>query len=83
MFRRVYLDNSATTPVDREVVEAMLPFFSEKFGNASSIHFYGQEARSAVDRARHQVADVLSMRVRMKSFSHRAARKPIIWRFAG
>ncbi len=62
MFRRVYLDNSATTPVDREVVEAMLPFFAEKFGNASSIHFYGQEARSAVDRARHQVAGIVNAR---------------------
>jgi cysteine desulfurase len=62
MFRRVYLDNSATTPVDREVVEAMLPFFTEKFGNASSIHFFGQEARGAVDRARHQVADLINAR---------------------
>jgi cysteine desulfurase len=62
MFRRVYLDNSATTPVDREVVEAMLPFFSEKFGNASSIHFFGQEARGAVDRARHQVAELINAR---------------------
>ena len=62
MFRRVYLDNSATTPVDREVVEAMLPFFSEKFGNASSIHFYGQEARAAIDQARHRVADLINAR---------------------
>ncbi len=62
MFRRVYLDNSATTPIDKEVVEAMLPFLTEKFGNASSIHFFGQEARSAVDRARHQVAEVINAR---------------------
>ncbi len=62
MFRRVYLDNSATTPVDAEVVAAMLPFFGEKFGNASSIHFYGQEARGAVDRARHQVAGLINAR---------------------
>ena len=62
MFRRVYLDNSATTPIDREVVEAMMPYFTEKFGNASSIHFYGQEARSAVDRARHQVAEIINAR---------------------
>jgi cysteine desulfurase len=62
MFRRVYLDNSATTPIDPEVVEAMLPFLTEKFGNASSIHFFGQEARAAIDKARHQVADLINAR---------------------
>ncbi|MGI8543066.1 MAG: cysteine desulfurase NifS [Aridibacter sp.] len=62
MFRRVYLDNSATTPIDREVVEAMLPFLTEKFGNASSIHFFGQEARGAVDKARHQAAELINAR---------------------
>ncbi len=62
MFRRVYLDNAATTPSDREVVEAMLPFFGERFGNPSSIHFYGQEARAAVDKARHQVAELINAR---------------------
>lgn len=62
MFRRVYLDNSATTPVDPEVVAAMLPYLTEKFGNASSIHFFGQEARGAVDRARHQAADLINAR---------------------
>lgn len=59
MFRRVYLDNSATTPIDKKVVEAMLPFLTEKYGNASSIHFFGQEARGALDKARHQVADLI------------------------
>src|SRR5438132_3732959 len=62
MFRRVYLDNSATTPVDPEVIEAMMPYLTGKFGNASSIHFFGQEARAAVDKARHQVADLLNAR---------------------
>src|SRR4028118_2271171 len=62
MIRRVYLDHSATTPVDRRVVEAMLPFLTEKFGNPSSIHFYGQEARAAVDKARHQVAEIVNAR---------------------
>jgi cysteine desulfurase len=62
MFRRVYLDNSATTPIDKEVVEAMLPFLTEKFGNASSIHFFGQEARAAVDKARYQVAEIINAR---------------------
>ncbi len=62
MFRRVYLDNSATTPIDEKVVEAMLPFLSKKFGNASSIHFFGQEARAAIDKARHQVAELINAR---------------------
>lgn len=62
MFRRVYLDNSATTPIDREVFDAMMPFLTEKFGNASSIHFFGQEARAAVDKARHQVAELINAR---------------------
>ncbi|MEP6925144.1 MAG: cysteine desulfurase NifS [Pyrinomonadaceae bacterium] len=60
--RRVYLDNSATTPVDRRVVEAMLPFLLEKFGNASSIHFFGQEAKMAVDAARQEVARLVGAR---------------------
>ncbi len=62
MFRRIYLDNSATTPVDPEVLEAMIPFLTEQFGNPSSIHFYGQQARAAVDRARHQVAALTGAR---------------------
>lgn len=56
------MDNSATTPVDPEVLEEMLPYLSGKFGNASSIHFYGQEARSAIDKARHQVAALINAR---------------------
>jgi cysteine desulfurase len=60
--RRVYLDHSATTPVDPRVVEAMLPFLTEKFGNASSVHFFGQEARAAVDRARREVAALINAR---------------------
>jgi len=60
--RRVYLDHSATTPVDARVVEAMLPFLTEKFGNASSVHFFGQEARAAVDRARRDVAALIQAR---------------------
>ena len=53
---RVYLDHNATTPVNREVLDAMLPYFSEGFGNASSIHSVGQQARAAVERARESVA---------------------------
>src|SRR5215210_4447619 len=59
---RVYFDHSATTPVDRRVVEAMLPYLTEKFGNPSSVHFYGQEARAAVDRARREVASLVGAR---------------------
>ncbi len=62
MFRRIYLDNSATTAVDPAVVEAMLPYLTENYGNASSIHFFGQKARAAVDKARHQVADLINAR---------------------
>ncbi|MGD9564228.1 MAG: cysteine desulfurase family protein [Pyrinomonadaceae bacterium] len=60
--RRVYLDNSATTPVDPDVLEAMLPFLRENFGNASSIHHFGQTARAAVDKARHQVGGLINSR---------------------
>src|SRR6204780_1079382 len=53
---RIYLDNNATTPILPEVFEAMRPYFSEHFGNASSIHRHGQETRAAVERARESVA---------------------------
>jgi cysteine desulfurase len=60
--RRIYLDHSATTPLDGRVLAAMLPFLNEKFGNASSVHSFGQEARAAVDRARRQVASLIKAR---------------------
>jgi cysteine desulfurase len=59
---RIYLDNNATTPVLPEVFEAMRPYFGERFGNASSIHHHGQETRSAVERARDSVAELLGCR---------------------
>lgn len=54
--RVVYLDNMATTPVDPRVLDAMLPFFTERFGNPSSSHAFGIDAESAVERARDQIA---------------------------
>ncbi|MBI5913313.1 cysteine desulfurase [Candidatus Azambacteria bacterium] len=57
--KRIYLDYAATTPVDKKVLAAIMPYFSERFGNPSSVHGYGQEALVALDRARHAVADML------------------------
>lgn len=57
--RRVYLDNSATTPVDSRVAAAMSRAVIETFGNASSVHGFGQQARAAVDRARREVAGLI------------------------
>jgi len=59
---RVYLDFNATTPVEPEVLEAMLPYFSAEFGNAASIHTPGQRARAAVETAREQVAALIGSR---------------------
>ena len=59
---KVYLDHSATTPVDPRVVQAMLPYLTERFGNASSVHSFGQEARGAVDQARRSVAALIGAR---------------------
>ena len=57
----IYFDHNATTPVDPAVVEAMLPYFTRLFGNPSSVHGFGREARQAVDHARQQLADLLSV----------------------
>jgi len=57
--RRIYFDHSATTPVDREVAAAALEYMTEKFGNASSIHAFGREARKAVEEAREKVAALI------------------------
>lgn len=58
--KKIYLDNAATTPVHPEVLAAMAPYFSDQFGNASSIHSFGQVARSAVDSARREIAQFLN-----------------------
>ena len=60
--RRIYLDYNATTPVDPAVLDAMLPYFSAEFANASSIHTFGQRARAAVETAREQVAALINAR---------------------
>jgi cysteine desulfurase len=56
---RIYLDNSATTRVDDQVLEAMLPYLRDRFGNASSVHTFGQEARAAVEDARRALAELI------------------------
>ncbi len=60
--KRVYLDFNATTPVEPEVLDAILPYFSGDFGNAASIHTFGQKARAAVETAREQVAALIGAR---------------------
>jgi len=60
--KRVYLDHNATTPVEPEVLDAMLPYLSAEFGNAASIHSFGQRARAAVETARESVAALLGAR---------------------
>ena len=58
--KRIYLDNAATTACAPEVVEAMLPYFTQTFGNASSVHAFGRESRRAIETARRQVARALN-----------------------
>jgi cysteine desulfurase len=57
---KVYLDNAATTPIDPEVFEAMKPYILDHYGNPSSIHSHGREVRSAIEKARKKVADLLN-----------------------
>jgi cysteine desulfurase len=59
MKQRIYLDNSATTRVDESVIESMLPCFRETFGNASSVHLFGQEARGVIEQARRSIAELI------------------------
>lgn len=65
----VYLDHAGTTPLDAKVLEAMIPYFSQHFGNPSSLHTVGQEARYALDEARERVAGVLNCRPREVVFT--------------
>ena len=58
--KRIYLDYAATTPVDEEVLKEMWPYFNKKFGNASSIHSFGQEAIAAIDQSREKIAKLFN-----------------------
>jgi cysteine desulfurase len=60
MNQRIYFDNAATTSLDPEVLEAMMPYLTEKFGNPSSIYSYGRETRMAIENARRSVAKILN-----------------------
>src|SRR5690554_2190785 len=60
MKKIIYLDHAATTYTKKEVLDAMLPYFNQDFGNPSSIHLYGRQARKAVDKARESTAKVLN-----------------------
>ena len=66
MSKPIYLDNQSTTPMDPDVFKAMLPFFQEKFGNASSIHHaYGIESSEAVEKARKILAESINAKKHM------------------
>ena len=65
----VYLDHAGTTPMDPRVLEVMMPYFSQQYGNPSSFHSVGQEARFALDEARDRVARVLGCRAREVVFT--------------
>src|SRR5450631_2207415 len=58
--KRIYFDNAATTSLDPQVLEVMMPYLTEKFGNPSSIYSYGRESRMAIETARKTVAKILN-----------------------
>jgi len=58
--KKIYLDYAATTPLDKRVLKAMLPYFSGKFGNSMSLHGFGQEAKLALEKSRKEVASLIS-----------------------
>ena len=61
--KKIYMDHAATSPVDKEIIEEMIPYFNKYFGNSSSIHSFGREAFDAVDESRKKVADLLNSNV--------------------
>ena len=62
--KKIYMDHNATTPVHPEVLEAMLPYYKEIYGNASSVHAFGREARTAMEEAREKIAEFLGAQPR-------------------
>lgn len=77
-----YWDNAATTPVDQRVLDAMLPYFSEIFGNASSNHNYGRNAKAAIDKARNYVAELINAETKEVYFTS-GATESINWAIKG
>lgn len=77
-----YWDNAATTPVDQRVLDAMLPYFAEIFGNASSNHIYGRKAKSAIEQARNSVADLINADAKEVFFTS-GATESINWAIKG
>ena len=67
--KRVYLDHSATTPVDLEVAELMMKYYTEKYGNPSSVHSFGREAKQALEAARLQVAELIGAKPQEVTFT--------------
>jgi cysteine desulfurase len=59
---RIYLDNAATTPLDKIVLDAMMPYLTEHFGNASSIHSFGRASRIAIEKSRKEIAQIMNAR---------------------
>ena len=57
---RVYFDNAATTPIDQEVIKAMLPVMENIYGNPSSVHFQGRQARAIIEKSRKQIASIIN-----------------------
>lgn len=60
---RIYLDYAAATPLDKQVLEDMLPYLTAQYGNPSSLHYFGQQARAAVQRSREIVAKALAVKI--------------------
>lgn len=67
--QRIYLDNAATTPLDREVKKAMEPYFGETYGNPNSLHWFGQQARAAIDHSRETIANSIGAKFREVIFT--------------